>query len=214
MQIHPQHQEGLNLQKQAQHEAAVRAFTHALVDQENPDIYNDRGVSYFHLGKLDQAYQDMNYALELEPHYSYRYSARAYILDRQGDTKSAIQDYRKAIELDPEDAIAHNNLGLVEEKAGYQEKAGKSFDLADQLAKEQGLFPKDDVAMPPAENKPAESDPVPDTPSKPQPTPAFNHQSNATGSGAYIREMLRVFKDKGAFGDFIRFVRNGFRNND
>ncbi|MCE2777491.1 MAG: tetratricopeptide repeat protein [Algoriphagus sp.] len=46
----------------------------------------------------------------------------------------AIADYEKAIELDPEDAVAYNNLGLVEEKMGRKEKAQQNFTKADALS--------------------------------------------------------------------------------
>lgn len=46
----------------------------------------------------------------------------------------AIEDYEKAIELDPEDAVAFNNLGLVEEKLGRKEKAKDYFEKADSLS--------------------------------------------------------------------------------
>ena len=51
-------------------------------------------------------------------------------------TNEAISDYKKAIELDPEDAVAENNLGMLEEQLGYQSKAKNRFDRADELMKE------------------------------------------------------------------------------
>jgi tetratricopeptide (TPR) repeat protein len=40
-----------------------------------------------------------------------------------GDIKGAIEDYEKTISLDPDDAIAYNNLGLLQEQLGYKEKS-------------------------------------------------------------------------------------------
>ena len=48
-------------------------------------------------------------------------------------TKEAIQDYEKAIKLDPDDAVAQNNLGLLQEQLGYKTEAKKRFEIADDL---------------------------------------------------------------------------------
>ena len=58
----------------------------------------------------------------------------------------AIADYEKAIKLDPEDAVAFNNLGLVEEKLGRKEKAKDYFQKADSLS---GYPPKKEVEVAP-----------------------------------------------------------------
>jgi tetratricopeptide (TPR) repeat protein len=77
----------------------------------------------------------------LEPENPYRYSSRAYIRDACGDTEGAYKDYQVAVKLDPDDAIAHNNLGLIEEKLGYQADAKKRYTKADKLAEKFDYFP-------------------------------------------------------------------------
>lgn len=47
------------------------------------------------------------------------------MLEIFGDTEAAILDYEKAIKLDPEDAVSYNNIGLLQEKLGYKQKAQK-----------------------------------------------------------------------------------------
>ena len=124
-------------------EAALEAFDAALsLEPGNPDILNDRGVTYFHLNQLDAALEDLNAAVQIQPDYSYRYSARAYMRDRNGDTEGAVADYRRAVQLDPEDAIAYNNLGLLEEKLGRKQAAAKNFKKADELADKLDGFSK------------------------------------------------------------------------
>ncbi|AFM03245.1 tetratricopeptide repeat protein [Bernardetia litoralis DSM 6794] len=116
---------------------ALRDYNLSIQKAENPDVYSERGVLFFTVGKLAEALVNMNIALDLEPDNPYRYSSRAYIRAAAGMTVLAMQDYRKAVELDPEDAVAHNNLGLLEEKVGYQLKADKRFEKADKLREEQ-----------------------------------------------------------------------------
>lgn len=99
----------------------------------NATYLSERGVALHLSGNNEIALQDFDKAVELEPDNPYRYSSRAYIKDRMKDFQGSIDDYTKAIELDPEDAISYNNRGLVEEKLGYNDKAKKSFDIADKL---------------------------------------------------------------------------------
>jgi Flp pilus assembly protein TadD len=80
------------------------------------------------------ALKDMDKAVELEPKNPYRYSSRAYINWHLKNMEQAVADYKMAIELDPDDAVAHNNLGMLEEQMGYQQQAQKRFKKADGLA--------------------------------------------------------------------------------
>lgn len=99
----------------------------------NASYIGDYAVSLHLNNKNDEAAQQFELALSLEPTNPYRYSSRAFFKDRTGDLEGAIIDYEKAVELDPEDAIALNNKGLVEEKLGYQDKAKQSFSKSNDL---------------------------------------------------------------------------------
>lgn len=114
--------------------SAVAAFTQAIVQEENPGIYSERGVAYLHLGQKHLSLADMEYAAGLEPENPYRYSSRAFVKDAMGDLEGAIADYELAISLDPDDAIAHNNLGMLLEKQGHKAAANQRFATADRLA--------------------------------------------------------------------------------
>ncbi|MDP4587467.1 MAG: tetratricopeptide repeat protein, partial [Flavobacteriales bacterium] len=97
------------LSKEGQHEKAYAAYNKAMLFViDNPDLYHDRAVCLFHLGRSEDAMSDLNYAVKLQPDYSYRYSSRAYIRSAMKDYDGALADYRKAVELDPEDAVAQN----------------------------------------------------------------------------------------------------------
>jgi len=108
------------LLKSEQYEKALTLYNNAVsAEKFNPIYVSQRAVCYFHLKQLPNALKDMDKAVELDPEYSYRYASRAFIRDASGDTKGAVEDYKRAIELDPSDAVAFNNLGLLEEKLGY-----------------------------------------------------------------------------------------------
>jgi len=104
-----------------------------IISPSNASYIGDYAVSLHLNNKNDEAAQQFELALSLEPNNPYRYSSRAFFKDRIGDLEGAIEDYEKAVQLDPEDAIALNNKGLVEEKLGYQDKAKQSFSKSNDL---------------------------------------------------------------------------------
>lgn len=137
-------EKGVKLLKENKLEKALNVFNRLIELEPNcADFYSERGVVYFHMNKAKESIADMNKAVDLQPMKSYRYSSRAYILGHFKDIEKAIADYKKAIELDPEDAIAQNNLGMLEEQLGYHKQAKERYKLADGLAidgrSEQGI---------------------------------------------------------------------------
>jgi len=113
---------------------SVKDFDKGIVaDKNNADLHSEKGVTLFHQSLTFEALAEMNRAVEIEPNNPYRYSSRAYIKNALKDVAGAITDYEKAIELDPEDAIAMNNLGMLQEKKGNKEQAQKRFDRSDEI---------------------------------------------------------------------------------
>jgi tetratricopeptide (TPR) repeat protein len=130
--------DGVALLKAEKFEAAITHFNHLINDfPDEADFYSERGVVYFHMKNKKASLADMDKAVELQPLKSYRYSSRAFIKGAFKLTKEAISDYAKAIDLDPDDAVAQNNLGLLEEQLGYQKSSLKRFKIADELAERQ-----------------------------------------------------------------------------
>lgn len=172
-------------------ENAVYWYSRAIsVSSDDAELYSERAVAYFHRKMLKESLADMDKAQELEPQKPYRYSSRAYIRDAMGDTQGAVEDYRIAIELDPEDAIAHNNLGLLEEKMGHMAQAKAMFDLADALAK----------------NESGSDDPADYRPKNIQREIDQEKTKKSISS-----EVLNVFRSKESFKEFLSFIRNGFK---
>ncbi|MCS7018311.1 MAG: tetratricopeptide repeat protein [Cytophagales bacterium] len=143
---------GYNHFLQQHFELAMHYYEQALsIEPYNAHIISERGVVLFHQNRKEESLAAMNLAQELDPHNPYRYASRAFVKDALGDLHGAIEDYRRALELDPDDAIVLNNLGLLEEKLGYQEAAKKKFIRADELAKKIGYTFKN-IPPKPAEN--------------------------------------------------------------
>jgi Flp pilus assembly protein TadD len=172
-------------------ENAVYWYSRAIsVSPDEAELYSERAVAYFHRKMLKESLADMDKAQALEPKKPYRYSSRAYIKDAMGDTQGAVEDYRIAIQLDPEDAVAHNNLGLLEEKLGHMAQAKAMFDLADALAK----------------NESGSDDPADYRPKNIQ--REINQEQSEKSMSS---EVLNVFRSKEGFKEFLSFIRNGFK---
>lgn len=145
-----------SLQRTQQYEAAMEAWSSLISsDPKEAEYYAERGVCKFHL-RFKSTLEDFNTAIELDDENPYRYACRAYILDKLGDTIGAIKDYQHALHLDPENEVNHNNLGLLEEKMGYNQNAQLRFKQADLLSElRQEVEQKDplhDVSDNPAPN--------------------------------------------------------------
>jgi tetratricopeptide (TPR) repeat protein len=87
------------------YDLAIRTYTAAL--QMNPDtttaaaIHDWRAHAYFDKGDWDQAINDADESIRLNPHYFGGYLARAIIFRRSGNLDQAISYYDTAIRLNP-----------------------------------------------------------------------------------------------------------------
>jgi len=185
--------------KAGSYEKALEQFN-ALIKNEPPvaDYFAYRGTVLLNLKRKKDALKDFDRAVELDAQYSYRYACRAFAKDALGDVEGAIADYRKAIELDPDDAIAHNNLGLLEEKAGNKNNAKRHFETADTLA--QSFFSQDLTVHHDVE--------VEETIFEKHEEIEIQSTLNAQ---TYFSELKKVFSSKNEFSRFVKFIKKGFK---
>lgn len=207
MYINSYHKRADEFMDQQKYDKALAAFNKALEkNPSHPVILSQRGVLFLHMNKKKRCMEDLDAALALEPDNSYRYASRAYAKDFFGDLNGAIADYEIAVKLDPEDAVAHNNLGLLLEKKGYQAKAEEKFSKADKLAKiEKKIFDQLD-----------KDEGITKEETNEQPTPAAGEKlqpkklkKEETLSGGKL--FIQVFTKKAVFIEFISFIKNGFK---
>lgn len=195
----------LHLQKREIDEALSKFQKAFEVLPKEAHLASQIGVCYFHLNKHKESLDFMNLAVNLQPDYSYRYSSRAYILAANNQLDAAISDYEMCVKLDPEDAVAHNNLGLLQEQKGWKKQAETNFNKADELEgilKERGIETVQEIDEPEVEKKSnsERSDVISElqkeTPAPPQ---------------SVLHVMKEVFTDKKTFKEFIKFVKSGFK---
>tara|TARA_Y100000385_G_scaffold269411_1_gene307428 strand:+ start:369 stop:1019 length:651 start_codon:yes stop_codon:yes gene_type:complete len=199
-------EQGRSSAEQGQWVSALIAFDNALNESgawnSDPDFLNDRAVALFHNERAHEAIDVLTAAINLQPNYGYRFSARGWMKQALKDVGGAIADYERALELDPEDAITHNNLGLLEEQMGRLESAKQRFAAADEIDKvltEQKI----PVQTPVAEDK-SNRDKSTEKPIKIKPSV---RQENTWS------ELTKAITTPEGRREFIDFVRNGFKLN-
>lgn len=191
-------QRGESLYKQQDYKAAIVAFSNAAAaDTSNAEIYYMRAMSFYHDGNIPESLEDMSLAVKHDPENPFRYATRAYIRSRSGDTQGGIDDYKKALELDPADAIAENNLGMLEEQLGYEESAKARFKKADAMIQEEE-FDKFFQKNPEAE---AQESTV----------SLKEEETTPNDDGSFSNVIGKVFTDKSTRREFWSFVRKGFK---
>lgn len=195
--LNPEHQKAYQLLKNQSFQEALVLFDNLVyLFPEEANLYSDRGVLHIHLKNKLEALSDFDKAVELDKNYGYRYAARAYAKDFFGDTETALLDYEVAVKLDPEDAISINNLGLLQEKLGYQKKAKDNFQRADRLAKMNEAYAELMETEQPSEflNKQAE--------------PIYTNEESSTKK-SISSEFAKIFISRKQFLDFLKFVKKG-----
>lgn len=224
MYINSEHKKAQELLDEQKFEKSLIAFDKALkLDPKHPDILSHRGVLHLHMNQKKKCFDDLELSLELDKDYGFRYAALAYARDYFGDLEGAILLYQKAVEVDPDDAISHNNLGLLMEKQGYQQKAKDNFDRADKLAQIQDdmLDKLDELEASEDEfhkknngdNSLSKSNPLPKpgTMNKPQGERLQPKKLQSDSPKTFGQVSKDLVTKKSVFKEFVGFVKNGFK---
>jgi lipoprotein NlpI len=94
-----------------------------------PDAYYNRGFYFVQEKKFEEALNDINKTIELDPEYSAAYNVRGNIFNNAKRHAEALDDFNKAIALNP-NASAYNNRGLVFRDLHRYEDALSDFNKA------------------------------------------------------------------------------------
>ena len=88
-----------------------------------------RGFEFHNQGSLDQAIEEYQKALKLNPSYAEAYMNLGGIYVSKKDYDQAIQQFKKVVELNYFNAKAHYNLGMVYVYNGEKEKAEEELKI-------------------------------------------------------------------------------------
>ncbi|MEB3336341.1 MAG: TIGR03032 family protein, partial [Leptolyngbyaceae bacterium] len=105
-------EQGKQLAKQGDLEAAVTCFTEAIRLQ--PDYlaaYNRLGNALQTLGKFEEAVAAYQHLIQLNPQLAAAHCNLGSLWQLQGKTEAAIASYQHALQLQPDFMLAHRNLG-------------------------------------------------------------------------------------------------------
>jgi tetratricopeptide (TPR) repeat protein len=81
------------------------------------------GASHLNRGKTQEALEDFNRAIDIDPTHHDGYLGRADTLNTMGRYEESLQDYNKAIEIKPTLANAYINRAIAYSHLGQYEKA-------------------------------------------------------------------------------------------
>lgn len=120
---------GIALGNNGKNEEAVKEFTKAieLMDGNDLESIELRGIEYRKLDKFEQAIKDFNELIRMQPKSSEAYLNRGVCYSLMKNHEYAIRDYTQAIVLNPGSAEAHFNRGLAYARIDNHQKAISDF---------------------------------------------------------------------------------------
>jgi tetratricopeptide (TPR) repeat protein len=100
---------------------------HRLTAKDLAEEHYNLGMVYARQDKLDQAMQEYQETVSLQPDHLMAHFEIALIYDQQNKPEQAEKKYLEVIDLFPRAALAYNNLGLIYEKRGDYLKAEEYY---------------------------------------------------------------------------------------
>ncbi|MFO7750317.1 MAG: tetratricopeptide repeat protein [Desulfobacteraceae bacterium] len=105
-------------QLETDHQGAIVIYTRMLDQQPNiGQVWNNQGVAYRELGKLDDAVASFRSAVRFAPEMAEAWNNLGVAQDELDLTENALNSYKKAIEIQPDYLSPHLNLGLLLQKS-------------------------------------------------------------------------------------------------
>ena len=113
---------------------SLRNYNEAIkLNAEDPNLFNDRGTTYYKLREYESSIEDYNNAIKIDPDNPKYYYSRGTTYDEIESYEEAIVDYTKAIELHPEDDSFYNNRGSTFFKMNRFKEALRDYNKALEL---------------------------------------------------------------------------------
>jgi tetratricopeptide (TPR) repeat protein len=113
-----------NFRHQRQPQKALAALK--LVEGQatsNAGFYAERAANLVEIDKYDDALNDCNQAIKLDPNLSDAYDRRAFCYAMKDQLDKAVADYTTAIKLNPTSAMSYHNRAIAYRKMGKLKEA-------------------------------------------------------------------------------------------
>ena len=121
-----------------EHQKALELFNKIIeIDPNNYRVLYNIGLTYFHLGKMENALKSCNEALKIKPDYKHCYYSIGLIYEVIDDWKKALEYYEKALKIDPKYTYAlsakHHINQIIENRKAFAEPAPEENKALEQL---------------------------------------------------------------------------------
>ncbi|HBE72376.1 MAG TPA: hypothetical protein DDW52_29935 [Planctomycetaceae bacterium] len=134
MSLHAYHGRATIRSEEGDYVGAIDDLTYALTNStdssDSSEFYNERGVAYWRMEKLDQAQADCERAVKADPTNAWAHYNRGNVLAAEDQHQAAVPAFLKAIELDATEAEFYWSMGKSAYAIGKPESAMKLFDTA------------------------------------------------------------------------------------
>ncbi|NNF21244.1 MAG: tetratricopeptide repeat protein [Saprospiraceae bacterium] len=130
---------GIDKCRHGKFEDALSLFNDAEKIGLSESLLYNRSKAYFKLRKLDDATQDLNQLIEIQPDNSVWYAERAVIYHYREDKDKALADLDKAADLDPENGFRFASRAFIKDFYGDHQGALEDYEKAIELDPEDAI---------------------------------------------------------------------------
>ena len=92
------------------------------------EIYNNAGLIYFKLGRMEEGEKALRTAIEIRPHHASPYSNLGNYYEKKGDIDRAIYYYEQAVKWSPDFSQGYGALSVLYERKGWKEKSRGAYE--------------------------------------------------------------------------------------
>ncbi len=96
--------------------------------KQNPEEHFKKGTRLYAEGRYDEAIEEFQKAIKIDPTYLDAYVNLGAIYFKQGDYQKASSQYETVLRYQPYHIKAHYNLGLVQLELGKKNEAKKHYE--------------------------------------------------------------------------------------